>query len=149
MQLLNLKTRVVIPQPVLSRKKIFTLESSGDVFSICQTNFGHSGGSKTTLQTRQKRNQTKQNFEVRDIVLVHDDIIQNKLPMARILKMYSDKEGLVQSVLLVTGRTNCTNKEVSIFDWPVHKVVVLVENELPKAIFKNIGQYLDGRSVTV
>ena len=86
------------------------------MFSICQTNLGHSGGNKTTLQTRQKRNQTKQNFEVRDIVLVHDDIIQNKLPMARILKMYSDEEGLVQSVLLVTGRTNCTNKEVSIFD---------------------------------
>ena len=84
-----------------------------------------------TLQTRRKWNQTKQNFEVRDIVLVRDDVTtQNKWPMARILKTYSDEKGLVRSVQLVTGRTNSTNKETSIFDCPVNKLVFPVENEL-------------------
>ena len=59
-----------------------------------------------------------------------DDVIQNKLPMARILKTFSDEEGLVQSVQLVTGRTNSTNKETLVFDRPANKLVLLVENEL-------------------
>ena len=103
------------------------VESSGDVFSISQTNFGTKFA---TPQTKQKWNQTKQNFKVGDIVLESDDVIQNKLPMARILKTFSDEEGLVQSVQLVTGRTNSTNKETLVFDRPANKLVLLVENEL-------------------
>ena len=37
----------------------------------------------------------------------------------------------------------------SVFDQLVNKLVLLVENELWKAMFKNIGQYLDGRSANV
>ena len=81
-----------------------------------------------TLQTRQKLNETKRNFEVGDIVLVHDSVTaQNKWP---ILKRYSDENGLVPSVQVVTGRTNSINKETSIFDRPINKLVLLVENEL-------------------
>ena len=81
-----------------------------------------------TLQTRQKLNETKRNFEVGDIVLVHDYVTaQNKWP---ILKRYSDENGLVPSVQVVTGRTNSINKERSIFDRPINKLVLLVENEL-------------------
>ena len=82
-----------------------------------------------TLQTRQKWNQTKRNFEVGDIVLVRDDVIRNKWPMARILKTCNDKEGLAQGVQLVTGRTNSSDKETSIFDRLLNKLVLLVENE--------------------
>ena len=85
----------------------------------------------TTLQTKQKWNQTKQNFEVEGVVLGRDDVTtRNKWPMAKILETYSDKKGLVRSVQLVIGRTNSTNKETSIFDRPVKKLVLLVENEL-------------------
>ena len=81
-----------------------------------------------TLQTRQKLNETKRNFEVGDIVLVHDYVTaQNKWP---ILKRYSDENGLVPSVQVVTGRTSSINKETSIFDRPINKLVLLVENEL-------------------
>ena len=81
-----------------------------------------------TLQTRLKLNETKRNFEVGDIVLVHDYVTaQNKWP---ILKRYSDENGLVPSVQVVTGRTNSINKETSIFDRPINKLVLLVENEL-------------------
>ena len=69
-------------------------------------------------------------LRIGDIVLVRDDIIQNKWPMARILKTYSDEEGLVRSVHLVTGRINSSDKETSIFDQPVNKLVLLVENDL-------------------
>ena len=63
--------------------------------------------------------------------MVLDDVTsRNKWPMARILKTYSDEKGLVRSVQLVIGRTNSTNKETSIFDRPVKKLVLLVENEL-------------------
>ena len=63
--------------------------------------------------------------------MVLDDVpSRNKWPMARILKTYSDEKGLVRSVQLVIGRTNSTNKETSIFDRPVKKLVLLVENEL-------------------
>ena len=70
------------------------------------------------------------NFEVGDIVLILDDVIRNKWPMARILKTYSDEEVLVRKVQLVTGGTNSTNKETSILDQPVNKLVLHVENEL-------------------
>ena len=63
--------------------------------------------------------------------------------------MYSDVEALVRSVQLINGITNSTIKETSSLDQPVNKLVLLVENELWKAMFKNIRQYLDGRSVTV
>ena len=69
--------------------------------------------------------------------------------MGRILKTYSDEEALVRSVQLINGRTNSTIKETSSFDQPVNKLVLLVENELCKAMFKNIRQNLNGRSVTV
>ena len=36
--------------------------------------------------------------------------------MARILETYSDEEGLVQSIQLVIGRTNSSDKEILIFD---------------------------------
>ena len=49
--------------------------------------------------------------------------------MARILKTCNDEEGLVQGVQLVTGRTNSSDKETSIFDRPLNKLVLLVENE--------------------
>ena len=97
-------------------------------------NFGYDEGRKkevfATLQIRQKWNQTKRNFEVGDIVLVRDDVIRNKWPMARILKTCNDEEGLVQSVQLVIGRTNSSDKETSIFDRILNKLVLLVENEL-------------------
>ena len=63
----------------------------------------------TVLQIRQKWNQIKPNFEVGNIVLVHDSVIKSKWPMARILKTYTYEEGIVQSIQLVTLRTNSSD----------------------------------------
>ena len=81
--------------------------------------------------------------------MVCDNVIRNKWPMTQILKAHIAEEGLVRSVQLMTGITNSTYKETSIFDPLVNKLVLLVENELWKAMFKNIGQYFDGRSSNV
>ena len=67
--------------------------------------------------------------------------------MARILKTYCEEEVLVWSVQLVTGRTNSTNKETSVFDQPVNKPALLVERELWKAMFKNFGQCIDRKII--
>ena len=152
MQLLSSKTRVVMPPPGTFQKEDMCCRKQCWCVQHLSTKFWARWRKEVfaTLQTRQKWNQTKQNFEVGDIVLVRDDFTtRNKWPMARILKTYSDEKGLVRSVQLVTGRTNSTNKETLIFDRPVNKLDFPVENELWKAMFKNIDQYLDGRSVTV
>ena len=148
MQLLSSKMRVVMHHQVLFRKKTCIVESSGDLFSILQTNFGKSGGRKCLQHFRQSKSGTRPS-ETSKWVLVSDDVIRNKWPMARILKTYNNEEGLVRSAQLVTRRTNSTGKGTLFFDRPVSKLFLLVKNELWKATFKNIGQYFDGRSVTV
>ena len=51
-----------------------------------------------TLQSRQKLNCKKQNFQVRDVVLVRDDMMRYKWLMARVITTYPDKKGIIQSV---------------------------------------------------
>ena len=45
--------------------------------------------------------------------LVHDNTIQNAWPMAQILKMFSEKEGLLCSVQLVIGKNSSNSKEIN------------------------------------
>ena len=71
----------------------------------------------------------KKNFQLGDIALVRDDTIRNAWPMARILKTFNNKEGLVHSVQLVIGKNSSNSKEISVFERPVNKLVLLVENE--------------------
>ena len=60
-------------------------------------------------------------------MLVQDDSIRNKWPMARVITTYPDKKGIVQSVQLQLGKSS--GKEQTIFEGPVNKLVLLVENE--------------------
>ena len=131
-QLLGSKTRVVMPPPGIFQKEDMYCRKQWRRVQHLSNEFWTQWrkGMFATIQTRQKWNQTKRNFEVGDIVLVCYNVIRNKWPMARILKTNSNEEGLVRSVQLVTGRTNSSNKETSIFDRPVNRLVLLVENEL-------------------
>ena len=58
----------------------------------------------------------KRNFQVGGIVLVFVDTIRNAWPMARILKTFSDKEGVGYSVQLVIGKNSSNSKEISVFE---------------------------------
>ena len=69
-----------------------------------------------TLQARQK---VRRNFPVRDIGLVCDDTFRN----------ICDKEGLVHSLQLVIGKNSSNDKEISLFEQPVNKLVFLVKNK--------------------
>ena len=141
MQLLISETRVVMPPPGTFQK--------GDMYRRKQwQHVQHLSNEFWTqwrkevfakLQTRLKLNQIKQNFKVGNIVLVCDNITWSKWPIARILRTYSNEEGLVRNVQLVTQRTSSTSKETSVFEQPINKLILLVENELWRVVFKNIG----------
>ena len=94
MQLLSSKMRVVMHHQVLSRKKTCIVESSGEVFSIRQTNFGKSGGRKFLQHFRLGKSGTRPSKNSK-WVLVSGDVIRSKWPMARILKKFNNEEGVV------------------------------------------------------
>ena len=75
-QLLSSKTRVVIPPPGTFQKEDMYCRKQWrrvqDLSNELWTRWRKEVFA--TLQTRQKRNQTKRNFEVGDIVLVRDDV---------------------------------------------------------------------------
>ena len=56
-----------------------------------------------TLQVRQKWNNQKRNFKVGDVVLLREDSVRNKWPMARIVETEPDSNRVVLSVKLKLG----------------------------------------------
>ena len=83
MQLLSSKTSVVMPPPGTSQKEDMYCRKQQRRVQHLSDDFWTRWRKEVlgTFQTRQKWNQTKQNFEVGDIVLVRDDAAQKKLPM--------------------------------------------------------------------
>ena len=73
------------------------------------------------LQTRSKWTGLWRNFTVGDVVLMIDvDKVRNQWPMARVMSVNEDDQGLVRSV---TVRTSSD----SILDHPINKLILLVE----------------------
>ena len=60
-------------------------------------------------------------------MLVWGDSMRNKWLIARVIMAYPDKKGIVRSVQLQLGKSS--GKERTIFERPVNKLVLLVENE--------------------
>ena len=56
-----------------------------------------------TLQVRQKWNNQKRNFKVGDVVLLREDSVRNKWPMARIVETEPDSNRVVRSLKLKLG----------------------------------------------
>ena len=73
------------------------------------------------LQTRQKWNNPKRNFVIGDIVIMYDDSLpRNQWPLARVVHVDHDDDGLVRSVELQTA-------DRSKYKRPILKIVLLVE----------------------
>ena len=129
MQLLSLKTKIVMPPPgVFQKEDMYCRKQWRRVQHVCNEIW--TGWQKevfVTLQHRQKWNSPKRNFEVGDIVLLREDASRNQWPMARIVKKYCDSNGFVRSVQLMIGRP--CNGEPKVLDRPVNKLVLLVESE--------------------
>ena len=75
-----------------------------------------------SLQPRRKWNTIKRNFCINDVVLLKVETPRNIWPMARILHVKEDPDGIVRSVTLKTG----TNQ---ILDRPISKIILLLESE--------------------
>ena len=130
MQLLSSKTTIVMPplgtfqkEDMYCRKKWWRVQHFSNEFWTRWRKEVFA-----TFQTNQKWNQPSQ-ISKQGILFWYVTMLLLQT-MARILKTYSDEKGLVRSVQLVNGRTNSTNKEASIFNQSVNKLVLLGENEL-------------------
>ena len=83
-----------------------------------------------TLQCLKKWNTIKKNWKVGDIVLLKETAAQRySWPMAKIVVTNADKNWFVRSVKLMLGTSGTTDMALQHLEWPVNKLVMLVENE--------------------
>ena len=94
-----------------------------------------------TLQPRQKWNEKQKNFVVGDIVLLKADASCNQWPMAKVVQVHKDSEGVVRSVQLLIGKSPNTHGE-RILERPVHKIVLIKESEVQFLDYKSQGTSL-------
>lgn len=87
------------------------------------------------LQTRTKWSSTRRNIQIGDVVIVKDDNLpRNQWHLGRVIDTYASEDGLVRSVRLAFGDSNLDKKgkrngQLSTLERPIHKLVLLLENE--------------------
>ena len=82
----------------------------------------------TSVSAKMKHNW--RNCKVGDNVLLKEAAAeQNSLPMVKTVAMNADKNGFARSVKLMLGTSGTTDMALQYLDWPVNKLVMLVENE--------------------
>jgi len=92
-----------------------------------------------SLQLRRKWNVKRRNLCIGDIVLVCDENLpRNAWLLARVHELIPSKDGVVRKVKIAIGDRNLDkkgkrNKELSIFERPIHKLLLLLEDtgEIP------------------
>ena len=128
--LLTMKTEVVLPPPgTFSRPDIYSRRRWRRVQHIASKFWTQSRKEFLgTLQLRQKWNNQKQNFKAGDLVLLREDSIRSKWPMARIVETEPDSTGVVCSVKLKLGDASLDSQMV--LQRLISKIVLLVEDEL-------------------
>ena len=127
--LLTSKTKVFMPPPGnfdqpdnYSERQWRRIQHLGnDVWSRWKIKF------LSTLQSRQKWNDLKENVEVGDVVLLKtNNTYRNKWQMESVVENMTDKDGLIRSVKLrIGGKHNSDQTLIR----PVTKLVLLVRNE--------------------
>ena len=90
-----------------------------------------------TIQVRQKWSNQKRNFKVGNVVLLREDSIRNKWPMARIVETERDSTEVVRCVKLELGNASLDSQKV--LRPPISKIVLLIENESVR--FPNEGSH--------
>ncbi|XP_028261477.1 uncharacterized protein LOC114435739 [Parambassis ranga] len=85
------------------------------------------------LQYRQKWHKTRRNARVNDIVIVRDDTApRNEWKMAKVTKVYPDKDGCVRKLQLLISDSALDNQGKKVtrplyLERPIHKTVTLLE----------------------
>ena len=128
--LLTMKTNVVMPPPgVFTKPDLYSRRRWRRVQHIAEE-FWHRWRKEflQSLQTRQKWNDKRRNFEVGDIVILKEqDCRRNQWPLARIIGVDADRNGDVRSVTLCVADSHNGNQTLR---RPITKIVLLVENEI-------------------
>ena len=128
-QLLTMKTDVIQPTPrAFSRPDIYSRRRwqhvqhiAGQFWTRWRKEF------LQTLQVRQKSNNQKRSFKAGDVLLLREDSIRNKWPMARVVETEPDSNGVVRSVKLkLVDASLDSHKKLR---RPISKIVLLVEDE--------------------
>ena len=127
--LLTMKSDVIMPPPgVFNRPDLYSRRRwrrvqhiAGEFWFRWRKEFLQS------LQAWQKWSVSKRNFQVGDVVLLKEDIGRNKWPMAWIVRIEPDSQGIMRSVQLKVIDTS--NNNIKLFRRPISKIVMLVENK--------------------
>ena len=128
--LLAMKINFIMPPPVIFTKPDLYSKKNGDVCSISKRSFWHRCRKEflQSLQTRQKWNDKKRNFEVGNIVILQEqDCQHNQWPLSRIIGVDADRKDDVRSVTLRFADSNNGNQTLR---KAITKIVLLVENEI-------------------
>ena len=103
--LLTLKSNVVLHCQATFRNQIFTRGKGGAWYNTWQTNSGNDGMQKeynATQTRRPKWDETSENCQIGEIVLLHDKTTsRNQWPRARVTNVYPSDDGLVHKVQLL------------------------------------------------
>ena len=128
--LLTMKIHVFMPPPgVFTKPDLYSRRRCRCVQYIPEE-FWHRWRKEflQSLQTRQKWNDKRRNFEVGDIVILKEQDCQcNQWPLARIIGVDADRNGDVRSVTLRVADSNNGNQTLR---RSITKIVLLVENEI-------------------
>ena len=128
--LLTMKTNVVmLPPGIFKKPDLYSRRRWRRVQHIADE-FWHRWRKEflQSLQTRQKWNDKRRNFEVGDIVILKEqDCQRNQWPLAKIIGVDTDRNGDVRSVTLRVADSNNGNQTLR---RPITKIVLLVENEI-------------------
>ena len=87
------------------------------------------------LQSRHKWRKKRRNVTVGDIVIIRDeDLVRGIWTMGKIVDVIADSDGLVRRAKILVGDSKLSVKgkrmnSSSILERPVHKLVLLLENE--------------------
>ena len=126
--LLTLKSKVVMPPPgVFSKPDLYCRKHWRRVQHI-SNEFWNRWRKEVlfTLQKRHKWNKIQRNCKIGDIVLLKEDTDRNKRPLAKVISVNKDIEGVVRSVKLQVGTSGVDSARN--LERPVNKLVMLVEN---------------------
>ena len=124
--ILTMKTKVVMPSPAeFVRAKEFSRRRWKHVQHIANE-FWQRWRNKflSALQSHQRWNKNRREFVIGDIVLLKKDASHNKWPIAKVVQVHKDSEGVVRSVLLLAGKTG-SGQDEQILERPVQKIVLL------------------------
>ena len=123
-QLLTMKAKIILPPPGTFQKEDLYARKRWRRVQHLANEFWRRWRKEflNSLQQRQKWTGVKRNFEVGDIVLLHDDTeIRNNWPRGVVVETFPDTEGLVRTVKLRVANTQTQ------LTHPITKLVLLLE----------------------